>query len=506
MNQQETLELVAKGKDAWNAWANEMLAKRAELEKAETWQANREVDRKWGGYRKKGENPETRAWLDAATSVFSGLHFGQDSRQETKSGEINSVSADSATPIKVILIEGCNFDDFIFPGETDFRKAVFSEAASFRRATFGGEASFSGATFGGDARFDRATFSSGGISFYRATFSGEATFYSATFCGETSFSSVAFGEYVSFLSATFREGTSFYSATFSASTRFESAMFSGNARFDRATFGGDANFLKAQFDKDASFAYSTFASLTTNFEGASFGAAANFRAIDAERAFNLGGARFVTVPDFVQAHFAEAPRLDDFELASSVEGGDFWRSIWHAAEKDVSAKYRAMRRLAVQGHDYENERMFLKGEIRSQRYTLDKPWYLGFWFGIAYDVLSDFGGSIARPVYWGTVWTASFAAAYYLLVFSGGPAPCGQSSLASLSQAFHLAIKNAVLLISWDGATDLENAAQCLKNAKAANGDVFGLGLNALQLFQKLGSLVLWFLLLLAVRNRFKLK
>lgn len=38
MNKDETLALYAQGKDAWNAWAKDMLDRRAEMEKAGTWQ------------------------------------------------------------------------------------------------------------------------------------------------------------------------------------------------------------------------------------------------------------------------------------------------------------------------------------------------------------------------------------------------------------------------------------------------------------------------------------
>jgi hypothetical protein len=42
MNKDETLALYEQGKDAWNAWAKEMLKRRAEMETAGTWD-----DRSW---------------------------------------------------------------------------------------------------------------------------------------------------------------------------------------------------------------------------------------------------------------------------------------------------------------------------------------------------------------------------------------------------------------------------------------------------------------------------
>lgn len=38
MNKEESLALYAKGHDAWNAWAQDMLDKKAELEGAGKWE------------------------------------------------------------------------------------------------------------------------------------------------------------------------------------------------------------------------------------------------------------------------------------------------------------------------------------------------------------------------------------------------------------------------------------------------------------------------------------
>ena len=41
MDKERTLKLYADGTDAWNAWANGMLVKRAEMEKDGTWELER---------------------------------------------------------------------------------------------------------------------------------------------------------------------------------------------------------------------------------------------------------------------------------------------------------------------------------------------------------------------------------------------------------------------------------------------------------------------------------
>ncbi len=60
----------------------------------------------------------------------------------------------------------------------------------------------------------------------------------------------------------------------------------------------------------ANFRLVTFPRVAT-FAGAHFEGSANFNAIRGERAFDLANARFEQVPDFIQANFKEAPRLDN---------------------------------------------------------------------------------------------------------------------------------------------------------------------------------------------------
>jgi hypothetical protein len=44
-----------------------------------------------------------------------------------------------------------------------------------------------------------------------------------------------------------------------------------------------------------------------------------------------------------------------------------------------------LRRLAAQGHDYEQEQQAFIGELRSRRWSSDRWYSLGLWLNIAYD-------------------------------------------------------------------------------------------------------------------------
>jgi hypothetical protein len=152
------------------------------------------------------------------------------------------------------------------------------------------------------------------------------------------------------------------------------------------------------------------------------------------------------VPDFIQAHFGEAPRLDNVvvdgrllpQREETLEKGEKlsgrrrlhrwllprskpYRSAHYnvrrvrggiakqSALRDMPARWRAPKRLAIEGHDTERELQFFSGEMRSARFAGDwplpwpiwktNPWggFLRFWAGLLYQVFSNFGRSLVRP-------------------------------------------------------------------------------------------------------------
>jgi hypothetical protein len=361
-----------------------------------------------------------RAWFDGAT--FS-----------------NNASFGSTTFIGNTWFVGATFgltyfDDATFSGNTWFDGATFSDDVLFNGAAFNARASFNGAIFSASTWFERATFSGDG-GFGDARFKGNADFTGVTFTGVTSFGG----------------------ATFHRNARFERALFAADVRFRRVTFAGNAFLEDTTFWQAASFSLARFAQFAT-FKGAHFHGGANFNAIRGERAFTMADATFEEVPDFIQAHFEEAPRLDNVHVTGRMiepypplqtkDGKEptrrermqwtirRWRSwprrlkaglirrIIHA-ERDIPARYRALKRLAIQGHDSDREAEFFSGEVRMARFAGDwpLPWpilslkawggVLRFWAGLAYQVFSNIGGSVARPAAW---WAAAIVAAaiFYL--------------------------------------------------------------------------------------------
>jgi hypothetical protein len=420
------------------------------------------------------------------------------------------------------------FDRAIFGGYANFKSAIlqyhasfylayFKGNASFEETAFGRKAWFHSTSFGGEIRFDSAIFK-GPSQFTGTTFARDASFKGTTFARDASFKGTTFERYASFDSTTFTGEAFFYEAKFTGNASFEKAILTGNASFVRVTFENDisfnhaifantALFTRAVFTDNALFEEMEFAQMAdfglANFKQyASFKSSrfegkenASFEAIRGEKGFNMKSAAFEAVPSFIQAHFEEAPRLDNLKVfgrwverhprperkaPSKAPKGEKqqeskWRKCWYEArhvggrvrtwplramrgawqrvregEADMPARWRALKRLAIEGQDTERELEYHACELRSQRFESDWPvpyqrqqvqgasrsdakcdWALPFvflspaswvgfsrfWSGLFYGLFSDFGRSIFRPflLWWATV------AVFAMYFLSGQP-------------------------------------------------------------------------------------
>lgn len=433
-------------KAIWNGWADTLLAERDAMEQEGHWAAEQ---RHWGV---ELQNDETHDWLMRAAADFTCCHFQVrgDNEDERFAGGFGEAAEQSDPPGKTVRVEsrGINFSGFKFPGDARFGDAFFSDRARFDGATITGDAYFGSCSFVGDTFFDSTTFS-GRAWFDNASFSREAFFDNASFLSRVRFDSASFIGNAFFLNASFANDAFFDRAAFWGCVRFDSASFAndarfgiarikGYARFNRAIITGDALFDNTTFTDNAWFMYTTFSgraifrdtlfrqaayfSLTkfvqfAGFERTRFCNGADFYAIRAERGFSMADAYFEHVPDFIQAHFEEAPRLDhvavrgqtipSFPMLEKRRRGDGeeieptvceitwyrlrqkatlpWRTLagsWRRlrrgmAKKDdlhnIPARWRALKRLAIHAHDQERELEFFAREIRSTRFLHDWP-------------------------------------------------------------------------------------------------------------------------------------
>ena len=205
----------------------------------------------------------------------------------------------------------------------------------------------------------------------------------------------------------------------------------------------------------------------------------------------MNGAAFARVPAFNQADFKQAPDLDDVRFPLP--------GFWRGGKAGLVAKYRALRRMAIQGADYEREQMAYKGD--SRRAGRDKWWHPD----MDWPVLRWRGGLRALHVRPFLFWAASIVmfAAFYWQRAGGGwrrAAPRGP-----LVQALFLSVKNALVIFGGTRDARVNQAYLCLYNGSAEQPHIPPSVTFVETLAQIPVSATLIFLFLLAVKNRFKI-
>ena len=226
----------------------------------------------------------------------------------------------------------------------------------------------------------------------------------------------------------------------------------------------------------------------------------DFSASQVKKFFTVERAQFCELPLFNQANFNQAPDFDDASLPLP--------SFWKGHQRSAIAAFRALRRIASQGHDHENEAKAFKGEIRSKRFTEHKPWHLVFWFGILYDAIANFGQSATRPL---LVWITQiviFGYFYFREGYYRGAdwLTCLQAGGDPLLQALLISVKNAFVAFASSRDPRIISAYECLYGPSTVAPHIPLRVTITEMLVQVPLSAALIFLFLLAVRNQFKIK
>jgi hypothetical protein len=320
-----------------------------------------------------------------------------------------------------------DFSEYIFPGNTIFATNVFYENVTFKKAIFHGETFFEGAEFMKNANFDEAVFKStawfsdppaklghvtSNTDFF-CKFRKRSSFNETRFEGEAWFSNVFFDSDIQILNSLFSGWARFDDIKCQSSMQLDGTKFcertgdsihgkpgQGGVWFTGARYTGQAWFSDTQFEDDVSFQGAVFDN-DAIFQRTIFKKQAIFSGVLSKRVFTLSGANFGIVPIFVQTHFDEAPVFDDVEINDKRAGNK--KSITYLA------RWRALRRLAIQGQDNEKEREYFSGELWSL-----SPRNIRYWFGVAYWLFSRHGRSVLWPVFW---WIILTTLCFFIYIF-----------------------------------------------------------------------------------------
>jgi hypothetical protein len=264
---------------------------------------------------------------------------------------------------------------------------------------------------------------------------------------------------------------------FHQNARFSAAVFSGRAWFYDATFVRGAWFNRARFDGDARFTRAKFEGAAEEFSDASFRIAPDFR-----------GARYVVPPTLQRAVVG---------YATDKAGTAWQRLLGRAIDNSQAPSYRRLKQLASEAKDHEREQEFFALEMRAKRFYETT----GFWplaLNIGYDWLSGYGRSVVRPLAW---WVALIIASLVIVLLLV-PASGNTGMVDRWGAALVIAVTNSALLIGSDKWLPRMEAVERL--CSSCQGKL-GLAADSLFYAQSGLSLLLVFLIGLALRNRFRI-
>ena len=455
-------------------------------------------------------------------TVFTGAIFSGDAHFD------NATFSGNAWFNNATFSGDARFDNATFSGYAWFNKATFSGNASFANATFSRNAWFNKATFSGNARFDNATFSgyawfnkatfSGNAWFDNATFSGYAWFDNATFSGDAWFRSLnaARVKTLSFAGALIEKPIAVCFARRPARSTSAARAFldvelprlldlSGDGVFtffemlDGAVTKGKVDFDEATFENDNGFKIALARACVPQLGAAPFSAKLerfvatwHWRA----RVFFLQALSFES-RQFVFKRM-EKPTLNSPYLKRLNADLAYYKKVIRARNKNLRALEGGCRTLKLafeNQRDRVNEQRFYRYELIARRHNMLTPWWER-WTSHLFGAVSDYGGSITRPIgFLGGLWLTTAAIFYWLGLSVKCASPWGALTLSGemIFRPFFV----------WAPRSKEANGL-----AGALLGD-YGTGISlATKLLGTLESLIaviLLFLVALAIRRRFQI-
>ena len=338
----------------------------------------------------------------------------------------------------------------VFEHNASFFTTRFHQPVAFQHSKFENGASFTGSQFTDAEFFDckfghRSDFSHiqcGVISFERTKFASDVEFYGSSFKKAAEFRDALFSRDANFAKVRFEQDVVLDSALFKRLAKFDDVEFGGMSNFSQATFDGSTSFNKATFSRDIAFV-----------------------GIRVQSLFALSQVTFHLPPDFRQAHFSEAPSFDESQFCVSVS---------REPRTEFPARWRALKRLAIQAHDHEGELEFFAQEIKSLRdvedfqfpiwnnFSRGKPLWPGgvrYWMGLLYEQTSDFGRSVLRPFMRLVLLMLACAGVYFCYhLTSEGSLPSLGSPCVPVFAAIYLAVHNGLVITGLGRSNKLEQS------------------------------------------------
>ena len=359
-----------------------------------------------------------------------------------------------------------DFSDLILVA-ADFRRTTFNFGVQFDRTHFFMQSNFRRAEFFGTANFNDTIFQTN-VNFNRAVFERMTFFRNVQFNGGASFFKSRFYSSVRFNGSIFRE--KFYSGSTKPIhlARFEGVEFRGRAYFNRVVFGEDPN----QMDKGGQRIR------VADFNDAKFSAKSSFRR-----------AEFKGAPTFFNCTLHE-----DTDL-SRVK----WPEAMPTGTQQIDDAIRAWERLELMMSKLEkplDRQIFYRLKMRTRQLTDGR--FLRV-LNRSFEVTCEYGWSVSRAACW---WIGHWLIAALLLFLNVGRAVSGNDVLKALelfAAALGTAFANSHAFLGLAAESYLESCGKLIEDC-----DQLRL-IATVEAMQAVLGPVFLFLLLLTLRNRFRL-
>ena len=368
---------------------------------------------------------------------------------------------------------------------------------------------FSGHTFSDKADFSELILLRS--NFDNARFEGRVEFSDKTrFYDQAWFHKTIFERNLDCYKARFEAPVSFVGAHFKQGAYFIGVEFRGGAYFTEVVFKGQVMFNDSKFE-ERYFSWGSTASHLADFTNAKFMARTSFRKvlfgndesaysrrIWPERRADFSGAEFRAATDFRGAVFGGVPA---FFHTTLHEDTDFGRIDWEKAETDhipVDYAIRAWERLELIMSRLEkplDRHRFFRLKMRARRRADGRFLRVANWL---FETIADYGWGVGRAFSW---WLGHWLIASLILLantcFGTTTVAWWKLSLAALGTGFSNA--HTFLFLT-------ANSGYLEKGRKVVeNNDAWGLLTVGVGTVEAVLGPIFLFLLLLTLRNRFRL-
>lgn len=350
--------------------------------------------------------------------------------------------------------------------------------------------------------------------FSESTFHSDAMFYRTRFFSNSLFCRVKFYGRVYFIETSFQSSVIFDESRFEDDVSFHKVQFKGGATFVKSSFGSGVKFYNSNFSETSS-PHRSMPIHLASFKGAEFQNNVSFRnVIFGEDPYQVSetdpliivadfsDAKFHAATDFRNAVFKGAPNFFNCLLHEDTDfSGVKWPKTTPTVPLQIDDAIRAWERLELIMSQLEkplDRHQFYRLKMRTRRRKDGKFLRTLNWL---FEATCDYGWSVSRAACW---WIGHWLIAAVVLFLNAGQAAFGHDVLKALelfSAALGTAFANAHAFLGLAGeGGHLESCRLLLIE-----------GNNQLGLLAAVGGVqavlgpVFLFLLLLTLRNRFRL-